>query len=148
MAAFKKILAPTDFSPISVQAVREAVALAKQLGAEVQVLHVCPLLMYALNPEVVPDDPAFEQRLKKHLREELARTAESVRAPGVTVTTALVDGSPQHEIAKVAAQGGFDLVVMSTHGRTGLSHFTLGSVAERTVRTSSVPVLTIRGQEP
>ncbi|MFI5308436.1 MAG: universal stress protein [Polyangiales bacterium] len=146
MAAIKKILAPTDFSELSLKALDEAVDLGKLLGAEVHVLHVCPLLMYALAPDVVPDDPEFERRLKERLAARLEETAQRLRARGANVHTLLVDGNPGREIAEVAAERGFDMVVMGTHGRTGFSRFTLGSVAERTVRGSRVPVLTLRSQ--
>jgi nucleotide-binding universal stress UspA family protein len=144
MKEIKKILAPTDFSEISLKALDEAADFAKRLGAQLHVLHVCPLLMYALAPEVVPDDPEFERKLKEKLAARLEETAQRLRARGGEIHTLLVDGSPGREIAEVAAQRGFDLIVLATHGRTGLSRFTLGSVAERTVRSSSVPVLTLR----
>ncbi len=149
MTGIKKILAPTDFSELSLKAVEEAADLGNLLGAEVHVLHVCPLLAYALAPDVVPDDPEFERRLKERLAARLEQTAASLRARGGEIHTLLVDGNPGREIAEVAAERGFDLVVMGTHGRTGLSRWTLGSVAERTVRACSVPVLTLRaGVEP
>ncbi|MDD9933870.1 MAG: universal stress protein [Myxococcales bacterium] len=136
-----RILAPTDFSELSRHAVDEAVDLAKQLDAEVVLLHVCPLLVYALEPDVVPDDPAFEQELKKRLGERLqARAAELA---GARVRTLLVDGNPSLKVAEVASEEDCDLVVMATHGRTGMARFTLGSVAERTVRSSRVPVMTV-----
>ena len=144
MTSIKKILVPTDFSELSLKAVDHAVEFAKQLGAELHLLHVCPLLMYALAPDVVPDDPNFERNLKAKLAEKLEKTAEGLRARGVAVRTLLVTGNPTHEIADMAAQQGFDLIVIGTHGRTGLARFALGSVAERTVRVSSVPVLTVR----
>ena len=144
MTSIKTILVPTDFSALSLKAVDRAVELAKQLGAELHLLHVCPLLMYALAPDMVPDDPNFEQNLKAKLAERLEKTAEGLRSSGVTVRTLLVTGNPTHEIADVATKHGFDLVVIGTHGRTGLARFALGSVAERTVRVCSVPVLTLR----
>ena len=67
MASIKKILAPTDFSKLSLKALNETKNLAKLLNAEVHVMHVCPLLMYALAPDVVPDDPEFERKLKEKL---------------------------------------------------------------------------------
>lgn len=144
MTSIKKILVPTDFSELSLAAVSRAAEFAKQLGAELHLLHVCPLLMYALAPDMVPDDPEFERKLKAQLAEKLEKTAEGLRADGLSVHTLLVTGNPSHEIADVAAQHGFDMIVIGTHGRTGLARFALGSVAERTVRFSRVPVLTIR----
>lgn len=144
MTTIRKILAPTDFSDISLRAAAEAVQLAAQVGAAVHLLHVCPLLMYALEPGVVPDDPEFEQRLKKRLEERLEQSAAQLRNRGAEVHTRLVDGNPGQVIAEIAGKDGFDLVVMATHGRTGLPRLMMGSVAERTVRTCPVPVLAWR----
>jgi nucleotide-binding universal stress UspA family protein len=144
MKPIKKILAPTDFSEPSLQVLEQVLGLAAQLGAEVHVLHVCPLLMYAIAPDVVPDDPDFERELKARLAKKLEDTAASLRSRGAQVQTLLVDGNPGQMIPKVASERGYDLIVMATHGRTGLSHLALGSVAEKTVRSSSVPVLTLR----
>jgi nucleotide-binding universal stress UspA family protein len=144
MNDIKRILAPTDFSESSLKALEEAVDLGKLLGAEVHILHVVPLLMYALAPDVVPDDPEFERRLREKLAVRLEETAQRMRARGAEIHTLLVDGNPGREIPELAKERGFDLVVMATHGRSGWSRFTLGSVAERTVRGSSVPVLTLR----
>jgi nucleotide-binding universal stress UspA family protein len=144
MTGIKKILVPTDFSELSLEAIDHAIAFAKQLGAEVHILHVCPMLMYALGPDMVPDDPNFELQLKARLTEKLEKVAQGLRARSVHVATLLVTGNPSHEIANVAAERGFDMIVIGTHGRTGLSRFALGSVAERTVRVSKVPVLTVR----
>jgi nucleotide-binding universal stress UspA family protein len=139
--AISKILAPTDFSDLSRHGVDEAVDLARRLDAEVLLLHVCPMLVYALEPGVVPDDPAFERQLKERLAAKLAERAAELK--DVRVTTLLVDGNPSLKVAEVAADEGCDLIVMATHGRTGAARFALGSVAERTVRGSTVPVLTV-----
>jgi nucleotide-binding universal stress UspA family protein len=144
MNEIKRILAPTDFSDTSLKALEEAADFGKLLGAEVHILHVCPMLVYALAPDVVPDDPEFERRLREKLAVRLEETAKRLRARGAEIHTLLVDGNPGREIPEVAKERGFDLIVMATHGRTGWSRFTLGSVAERTVRASSVPVLTLR----
>ena len=144
MNRIKKILAPTDFSELSLKAVRQAVDFATQLGAELHLLHVCPVLLYALGPDAVPDDPHFEEQLKQRLTVKLEQTAQALRSSGVTIHTLLVTGNPAHEITEVAAGQAFDLIVIGTHGRTGFSRLAMGSVAERTVRTSKVPVLTLR----
>jgi nucleotide-binding universal stress UspA family protein len=140
----KRILAPTDFSEPSQRGVEQAVELAAQLGAEVHIVHVVPLLLYALGPDVVPDMPGFEEQLKQNLSKKLEAAASAVTGRGAEIRTLLIDGTPGQTIAEVAQQRGFDLVVMATHGRSGLSRIALGSVAERTVRTSQVPVLTVR----
>lgn len=145
MAAIKTILCPTDFSAHSRQGLDQIVELARALGAELCLLHVCPLLLYAIAPDAHPEAPGFEGAVKAKLTAELGALAESVRKHGVAVQTLLVDGNPGDVIAVVAAQRKVDLIAMVTHGRTGVSRLTLGSVAERTVRSSGVPVLTLRG---
>jgi nucleotide-binding universal stress UspA family protein len=142
--AKKRILAPTDFSPASEGALKSAIDLAAVLGAEVHVLHVVPLLAYAIAPEAMPDAPDFERKLKAELATKLEQTVQQLSGHGVEVKGVLLDGNPGHEIARLAHEEGYDLNVMPTHGRTGLAHVMLGSVAERVVRTAQVPVLTVR----
>jgi len=142
--AAKRILAPIDFSPASDRALTSALELARMLGAELHVLHVVPLLAYAIAPEAMPDAPDFERRLKEELSKKLEATVKKLEGQGVTVKGLMLDGNPGHEIARAAHDDGYDMIVMPTHGRTGLSHVMLGSVAERVVRTARVPVLTLR----
>jgi len=148
MAEIKTILCPTDFSPASRAALDHAAELARALGAELLVLHVCPLLLYAIAPDAHPDAPGFEAAIKDKLKVELDALGESLRKQGIAVQTLLVDGNPGHMIAEVAHDRKVDLIAMATHGRTGLPRLTLGSVAERVVRTAGVPVLSLRGPSP
>ena len=144
MTSIGKILVPTDFSDLSVKALDEAAGLATQLGAALHLVHVCPVLMYAIADGAVPDAPDFERVLKERLRKRLEDQAERLRSRGLTVTTELVDGDPNREIADLASKSGCDLIAMGSHGRHGVQRWTLGSVAERTVRHAHVPVLTLR----
>jgi nucleotide-binding universal stress UspA family protein len=145
MRPIKTILCPTDFSDGSRQALAETVDLAKTLGADLCLLHVCPLLLYAIEPGAHPDAPGFESEVKTRLRAELEGLAEGVRKQGVKVETLLLDGSPGQVIVEAAQERGVDMVALATYGRTGLTRLTLGSVAERVVRHSGVPVQSIRG---
>ena len=145
MAVSKTILCPTDFSPASRAALDQAVELAGALHAGLLLLHVCPILLYAIAPDAHPDAPGFEAAVKAKLKQELDALAEGLRKRGVAVQPLLLDGNPGHVIIEVARDRKVDLIAMATHGRTGLARLTLGSVAERVVRTAGVPVLSLRG---
>jgi len=139
----RRVLVPTDFSPTASRALALASRLARRLDAEVHVLNVNILL----------DDPHLDeerleqvQQLLEHgddKRREALRDADPAEAE-VRVTTHLVRGiSAAETITESAKELECDLVVMGTHGRRGLRHLLLGSVAEHVVRTASVPVLTV-----
>lgn len=140
----RKILVPTDFSDPSSAAIRHAGELAAKFGAEVVILHVLeqhlsdtPDFAFGLtfSTYVSESRTAAERRLQK-LRDEVRSTVERV-------STALVEGSPKTEIVRYARTGGIDLIVMSTHGRSGIIHAIIGSVAESVIRTAECPVLTV-----
>lgn len=144
MAEYRLILSPVDFSQTSQRAFETALDLAARLKAEVRVMHVFQLPASSL-PEGVwqaPDDleATVEDALQKRLDEFVAKST----AKGVTVSTGLCEGVPYVEITRAAQELGADMIVIGTHGRTGLAHLMLGSVAERVLRTSDIPVLTVR----
>lgn len=136
----KKILFATDFSAISNQALDYAATLAKANGAKLLIVHVAELPaaygageMYYGVPE--PDT------------DELMRMLHNVvpRNPPVDHEYHLLKGDPSHEIVRLANDEEVDLIVLSTHGRTGLGRVLLGSVAEAVVRRAHCPVLTLKG---
>ena len=136
------ILVATDFSPAGERAQSMALRLARALGADLHLLHV----------QVLLDDPHLDQEhhavLERFLGETDERRREALQAgvaeAGGGVHTHLVRGiSAAEAIVETCADLGCDLVVVGTHGRRGLSHLLLGSVAERVLRTSPVPVLTV-----
>ena len=146
---FKRILVPTDFSPPSDAALEYARSVAARYGASLHLLHVAedPYRAFysadvfvpeieGLREEVLSDT---EKRLKNQLRPsdvaELHATAESII------------GTPAGSIVEYAGGHNVDLIVMGTHGRGGMSHLLMGSVAERVVRTATCPVLTVREPE-
>jgi nucleotide-binding universal stress UspA family protein len=143
----KRILAPTDFSPGAETAVRWAMVLGKVFGAEVTLLHVMDLRI-----PLIADLPgemamaAMPDLLEQVRRESTAETKKlAARFPGAK--TVLREGIPRTMILQVGEEIRADLIVMGTHGRTGLAHVFFGSVAEHVVRHSNVPVLTVRQQE-
>jgi nucleotide-binding universal stress UspA family protein len=144
--AIRTILAPTDFSAHSEEAVRYACALADRLGAELHLLHILseflpagpdPLLMPVMPPEYYKEN-------EDRARETLDHLLDPSWGTPISVVTAVRWGSPVEAIVSYAVDHRNDLVVIATHGRTGLSHVLLGSVAERIVREAPCPVLTIR----
>ena len=147
----KKILVPIDFSEGAEPAIAMAATMARTFGAAVELLHVWqppPLIPF---PVVVV--PSSGESTPVNM-EELARTtagahmkelAARLRDQGVAEVRSRVGiGSPAHEIVELAELGHFDLIIMGTHGRTGVAHAVLGSVAEKVVRRARCPVLTVR----
>lgn len=145
MARFKKILVPTDFSSHSVAATVLAAELAQRFEAAVTLLHVFEPSYYTAAegyPFVTPDEV---RRVMARHKEALAVAQREAQAAGAQrVDSQLVQGSAASEVVALAKSGSYDLIVMGTHGRTGLKHALMGSVAEKIVRTSPCPVLTVR----
>jgi nucleotide-binding universal stress UspA family protein len=146
MGLYDRILVPTDGSTETRRAVEHAIDLANEHDATVHVLYVLNTASYAS----VSVDASWEG-VSDMLREEGEAAVEAVadlaRAEGVAVETSLYSGSPSREIVRYAEDEECDLIVMGTHGRGGIDRLLLGSVAERVVRSSSVPVLTVRVAE-
>lgn len=139
----RRMLVAVDFSPHSERALDLALGLAGPLGAEVHVLHVCVLLAHALTQGAHPDAPDFEARVKAGIDQRLAKLQSDAAARGQRLLTHRVDGNPAERILAEAARLGTDLIVLGTHGHSGLDRMLLGSVAEHLVRTAKVPVLTV-----
>jgi nucleotide-binding universal stress UspA family protein len=140
-----RILVPVDFSACSDRAVRYAATLAGQVGASVEVLHVVEDFTYGAFSEVyVPNVPALIEEAINSAVDRLTPLKDEMFPPGADVETVVSVGRPALTIVEHATAGQFDLIVMGTHGRTGLSHLFMGSVAEHVVRTAPCPVLTVR----
>jgi nucleotide-binding universal stress UspA family protein len=149
---FTRILVATDFSACADAALRAATALARAMGSTLAIVHVqSPLPAYAFAEGAAPDLARLEEDQRRWAQERLEQQAETVRASGLGVSTAIRVGTPADEVVEAAREMGADLIVVGTHGRTGLNRLLIGSVAERIVRTAPCPVLTIRdpvcGQE-
>lgn len=140
-ATIDRVLCPVDFSPGSERALEFAVDLADRLGAKIHVLHVYQLPVYALPDGALVPGPDFASRLMDDVHTALGEM--SARHPEAELITSMVEGVPHQQILQACRNDRIDLVVMGTHGRTGLEHFLVGSVAERVVRTSRVPVVTV-----
>jgi len=139
------ILVPTDFSEYADYALDYAIKLAKILQARLTVLYVYYLPSLALgevSPAVLDDTlQAMETNARQQAQKALARVLKA----GIQGDSILVEGTPFQTIIDTAKDKEADLIVMGTHGRTGLSHVLMGSVAEKVVRLAPCPVLVTRG---
>jgi nucleotide-binding universal stress UspA family protein len=145
----KRILVPTDFSESSERALKYAVRLGAPFKAEVVLLHVFHLKEYLglLSQREDIDSAIANQVLdasKSGAMEKLEDLVRRVDGKDVVVLPILLIGVPFEEIVRYAVEHEIDLIVMPTHGRTGLAHFLLGSTAERVISHSDCPVVVIR----
>ena len=144
MIKYKQLLCPIDFSDVSDHAFKIATDLAATFKADLHVIHVFQMPASTI-PEgayEVPED--MEESIKCHLSKRLDEFVKNHSTPEINITTGLYTGFPHNEIINSANETNADMIVMGTHGRTGFSQVLLGSVAERVIRTSDIPVLTIR----
>ena len=140
---YDRILVPTDGSECAARAADHAIGLAAGSNATLHVLSVVDATELARNvPEVNAE--YVEQQLRSRAESAVAEVAERADDAGVETVTAVEPGVPDRDIVAYATEHGCDLIVMGTRGRTGLERYLLGSVAERTVRRSDVPVVTVR----
>src|SRR5215204_1265561 len=142
----KRILVPTDFSIYSDTAIHYAGELAARLGARLELIHVVedPFLSGAWAAEAfAASSEGLLAEVVEDAKIRLASTAATLAARGIGAEVTVITGPPSATIAEHARDGRFDLIVMGTHGRTGLSHAVIGSVAERVQRTAPCAVLTV-----
>jgi nucleotide-binding universal stress UspA family protein len=144
----RRILHPSDFSSASRAAFTRAVDAAKAERAELLLAHVLGPVMPAMGDGFVPaavyDD--MERSMRAYAQKELDKLAAKARGAKVRVRTLLLDGTPAERIVRAARSYHADVIVIGTHGRTGLARVFLGSVAERVVGTAPCPVLTVCGK--
>jgi nucleotide-binding universal stress UspA family protein len=149
MIDLHRILVPTDFSKFSQHALTYAAAFAEKFGAELYLLHVVQDLALVI-PEVIPVEPPLTpsvQQLTTAVQSAFDRLIEENRLRGLTLHREVREGTPFYEIIRYAREATIDLIVMGTHGHTGLAHVLLGSVTEKVVRKAPCPVLTVRHPE-
>jgi nucleotide-binding universal stress UspA family protein len=144
----KKIVVPQDFSDYSMHALKYAVTFAELFKSELIILHV-------VEPIVYPADfsfgqvsiPAMEEEIRKRSEEELNELVAKEIPSSIKVTSIIKVGKPFIEIIEVAKSENADLIVISSHGRTGMDHVLFGSTADKVVRKAPCPVLTVRPHE-
>ncbi|HOJ43210.1 MAG TPA: universal stress protein [Syntrophorhabdaceae bacterium] len=141
---FKKILCPVDFSEYTESIVAYAVEIAKRFDSELHLLHVIPNLSYFTPYEsfMTPENIiALERNIEKEIEKDFDKIAKKINIPFKKV---IKSGIAFVEIIDYIKEESISLVVMGTHGRSGIEHILIGSVAEKVVRKSPCPVLTIR----
>lgn len=148
MKEFKKILFATDFSPGSDYAFEYALAMARHFQAELHIIHVInePVDLRGFYVPHISFD-TLEAEIIEGANKMMDRFRRTHLADYDRVETHVVSGIPHQEIIGKAGEVGADLIVMGTHGRTGLDHVLFGSTTEKVVRKSTIPVLTIRCQD-
>ena len=142
----RKILIATDGSEYTKNAVDYGIDLAKNTGAELYAIYVVDTAAFAS----IPMDAAWESMyslLKQEGDEATKYVADKAEAEGLEVVANTVEGHPADEIIKYADKNGISLIIMGTLGKSGLDRFLLGSVAEKVVRNSKIPVLVVRGRK-
>ncbi|MGD8861149.1 MAG: universal stress protein [Myxococcales bacterium] len=144
MSAIKSIVCPTDFSPCSEAALSLAKGLAQDLGAKLTLVHVFQLPFYVGwedGPAAVAATSEFLEEQRQRAAKRLEDMVAACREAGIEAEAKQAEGAPHDQVIELSADA--DLIVMGTHGRTGLPRLVLGSVAERVVRLSKCPVLTV-----
>jgi nucleotide-binding universal stress UspA family protein len=148
MMKFRRILAPTDFSPLSERGVAEAASLARAVGAELVLLHVVEPAVMAGDLYGASAMATVIEELQASARLALARAVAKMKKRRQRCRGVLANGGAATTIVDTAARLRADLIVLATHGRSGFSHLLLGSVAERVVRGAACAVLTVPSKQP
>jgi nucleotide-binding universal stress UspA family protein len=146
MTRIASILVPTDFSDTADAALDYAYVIAERFAAAIHLLHVIddPFVAGGLGAEAyIAEAPALRAAMMSDAQSRLAQRAVP-RHAGVSVESAVQFGRGAKTIAEYAREHDIDMIVMGTHGRTGVAHLVLGSIAERLVRIAPCPVLTLR----
>lgn len=147
MVTLKKILCPVDHSECSYLALKYAISLALKDEAKLYLMHVIDSRLY--DTEMYKFSPYKLNEIdESKIRADLMKSLPEGTTDVLEVETIVVKGVPFNEIINAATEISVDLIVIGTHGRTGLSHVMLGSVAEKVVRKSPCPVLTVRMPPP
>lgn len=147
MGLIERVLFTTDFSQYSEYALNFALEFAEKYGAELIILHVVSQPTYPVSPEAfVPNysPEKIAEQLEKEAGEKLDQIIAEKVKDRVACRKIVLTGTPYREIVATAKELGVSLIVMATHGRTGLSYVFMGSVAEKVVRKAACPVLTIK----
>lgn len=145
---FSKILVPVDFSDYTEEILGYAQQMAGKFGSELHLLHVIASMAHLTHYESFLASEsviAIEKGIAEGVDRQMAALVGSMK--GVSVVTSVRTGAPFVEIIDYVRENGIDLIVMGTHGRGGLEHILIGSVAEKVVRKAPCPVLTIRPKD-
>ncbi|MFK7742062.1 MAG: universal stress protein [Planctomycetota bacterium] len=147
MITLKRIICPTDFSPTAAHAVNYAATMADSFDAELLLLHVVPEMSYPLRSfGMAHSFQHIQAELSERATEQLEKRIEELKSllPKLNARLLLKDGDAHEVTLQCAKSEEADMIVMGTHGHTGLTHALLGSTAEKVVRLAECPVLTVR----
>jgi nucleotide-binding universal stress UspA family protein len=147
MRQVKRVLVATDFSEHADKALETGIFLARTLGASIDLVHALAVPWPVITPYDVTLPASYLDETRRAARERLQTLAEKVQAEGIEVRTHLRNEAPADAIVSCAEELAADLIVMGTHGYTGVKHALLGSVAERTLRAAPCPVLTLKADD-
>ncbi|HID47242.1 MAG TPA: universal stress protein [Methanothermococcus okinawensis] len=140
---YKKILIPTDNSPVSIEAARHGLEIARLMNSKVYVIYVVDIMPFIGLPT-----EGFWETMREVLEEEgkeaFKKIEEIARELGVKITTEILEGNPAREIVEYGERKGVDLIVMGTSGKSGIDRLLLGSVAEKVSRKAQCPVLLVK----
>jgi nucleotide-binding universal stress UspA family protein len=142
----KLIMIPTDFSEFSESALRTGISVAKRLNARIMLLHVLDRYVYLQPTEVFLPDVRTIPDLNSMIEDRINKIADKIsNENGLDVTGKVTDGQPYEEICRLAFEENADLIVIGTHGESGLRQFFIGSEAYRVIKHAPCPVLTVPG---
>ena len=144
MSKYKRLLVAIDLAAGSDEVMKTAMELGRALQAELHVIHVHKIHAGNLLEGGMADAGVLAAQEIADLELQLERFAAQFAESGITITTDIYSGEPYLEIIQAVDKSGADMIVMGTHGRTGVAHLVLGSVAENVLRHARVPVISIR----
>lgn len=151
---YERILVPLDGSKVGETAVKNVENLAIKLNPTTKVEVILLQVISDLTFDVLTDSPAAQlpysendmRRIKRNVQEYLDKIAKTLTEKGISVSTMITEGNAAEEIIKAAQKSNADLIAMSTHGRSGLRRWALGSITDKVLHESSIPVLTVRAK--
>jgi universal stress protein A len=147
MYIIRNILVSTDFSDFSAAAVEYASSFALLYGAKIHLVHVIESGSVVGAPNVELNTTALANELESSAQEEMRKFVYWKLKNNTNLEQVILHGEPHREIVSYAQENEIDLIVIATHGRTGLAHILMGSVAEKIVRLSPIPVLAVKPLE-
>jgi len=145
MKAFERILCPVDFSEPAKVALDAAAMMAKRFDADLLVVHVVPPVPIASvhAPSPAFDVAAYYRELVNSAEDRVKRMVDTALPDDLEPRRVVVQGDPAEEVVRIAESEGVDLIVMSTHGESGLERMVFGSVAQKTIQLATQPVLAV-----
>lgn len=148
MPQIQRLMLATDFSPHARAALRYAAELSARLGAPLTIANAYLIPAVPL-PEgaIIPSADTLADAMTRTARALDTEQRTALELGAIAVTTTVVEGSPAVELVKLARDRGIDMIIMGTHGRSGLARALVGSVADKVVRTASCPVLVVHATD-